>query len=124
MAIASCIDLTTLDSLARTCRAARAGLLPYRSALMRGTLRCANEDAPVDADEALRYRARAGNWYYMEDAGRSASYSGKSGQCARDMVSECRQCAAVVCRVRFPIQGRFLCCATHPPNQEIWTGAQ
>jgi len=99
MSIASAIDLNTLDSLSRTCRRVRAGLLPYRATLLSSTLRCSNEKLPVDADEALRYRARAANWFYMEDVGRT-HYAGKSGQCARDMVSECRRCGTVVCRVR------------------------
>jgi hypothetical protein len=73
-------------------------LLQYRKMLLVSTLHCVNEDLPVDPEETLRYRARAGNWYYMQDAGRS-SYSGKSGQCARDLVAECRRCGTVVCRV-------------------------
>ncbi len=99
MAIAAAIDLNTLDSLSRTCRQARANLLQYRTNLLVSTLHCSNESLPVDADEALRYRARAANWYYMEDSGRAASYSGKAGQCARDKVSECRRCGTAVCRV-------------------------
>ena len=99
MSIASAIDLNTLDNLARTCRQVRAGLLPYRATLLSSTLRCSNEKLPVDADEALRYRARAANWFYMEAVGRT-NYAGKSGQCARDMVSDCRRCGTVVCRVR------------------------
>ena len=98
MSIASVIDLNTLDNLSRTCRQVRGGLLQYRSTLLSSTLHCSNEKLPVDADETLRYRARATNWFYMEDDGRS-NYSGKSGQCARDMVSECRRCGTVVCRV-------------------------
>jgi hypothetical protein len=60
-------------------------------------LHCSNEDVPVDRDETLRYRARAGNWFYMEDG---RSYNGKSGHCARDLVGGCRRCGEVVCRVR------------------------
>ncbi|OAA59076.1 hypothetical protein SPI_06278 [Niveomyces insectorum RCEF 264] len=95
--IASFIDLNTLDSLSRTCRQIRAALLPSRKPLLASTLRCCNEDLPIDAEETLRYRARAGNWFYMEEQGRT-NYDGKSGQCARDMVSECRRCGTVVCR--------------------------
>ncbi|KAL2191947.1 hypothetical protein L209DRAFT_761532 [Thermothelomyces heterothallicus CBS 203.75] len=97
MSVAASIDLNTLDSLSRTCRRIRRGLLPYRKMLLASTLRCVNENLPVDPEDTLRYRARASNWWYMQDAARS-SYNGKSGQCARDMVAECRRCGTVVCR--------------------------
>ncbi|KAL1840479.1 hypothetical protein VTJ49DRAFT_431 [Mycothermus thermophilus] len=97
MSVASSIDLNTLDSLSRTCRQIRQSLLQYRKMLLVSTLHCVNEDMPVDPDETLRYRARAGNWYYMQDVARSA-YTGKSGRCARDLVAECRRCGVVVCR--------------------------
>lgn len=98
MAIASSIDLNTLDNLSRTCRQIHLALLQYRSSLLAHTLHCINEDVPVDPEDTFRYRARAGNWFYMED-GRTGDYNGKSGSCARDMVAECRRCATVVCRV-------------------------
>ncbi|OTB09168.1 hypothetical protein M426DRAFT_316462 [Hypoxylon sp. CI-4A] len=97
MAIASSIDLNTLDNLSRTCRQVHQALLQYRSTLLAHTLHCVNEDVPVDPEETFRYRARAGNWYYMED-GRTGDYNGKSGSCARDMVAECRRCGTAVCR--------------------------
>ncbi|KAL2152571.1 hypothetical protein VTH82DRAFT_5755 [Thermothelomyces myriococcoides] len=97
MSVAASIDLNTLDSLSRTCRRIRSALLPYRKMLLASTLHCVNENIPVDPEDTLRYRARASNWWYMQDAARS-SYNGKSGQCARDMVSECRRCGTVVCR--------------------------
>ncbi|KAK3944078.1 hypothetical protein QBC46DRAFT_375260 [Diplogelasinospora grovesii] len=97
MSVAANIDLNTLDNLSRTCRQIRVGLLQYRKMLLISTLHCVNESIPVDPEETLRYRARAGNWFYMEEAGRT-QYSGKSGQCARDLVSECRRCGTVVCR--------------------------
>lgn len=97
--IASFIDMNTLDSLSRTCRQIRAGLLQFRKPLLASTLRCVNENLPVDGDETLRFRARAGNWYYMEDTSRTSV--GKAGQCARDLVAECRRCGTVVCRVCF-----------------------
>ncbi|AEO63468.1 256ac23a-9a33-4183-9ee1-fb480e5b72b6 [Thermothielavioides terrestris] len=97
MSVAASIDLNTLDNLSRTCRQIRQGLLQYRKMLLVSTLHCVNEDLPVDPEETLRYRARAGNWYYMQDAGR-ATYYGKAGQCARDLVAECRRCGTVVCR--------------------------
>lgn len=98
MAVASSIDLNTLDNLSRTCRQIRAGLLQYRKVLLASTLHCSNDHLPVDPGQALRYRARAGNWFYMEDMSRP-SYFGKPGLCARDLVAECRRCGTVVCRV-------------------------
>ncbi|EFQ28999.1 hypothetical protein CGRA01v4_11345 [Colletotrichum graminicola] len=95
MSIAKHIDLNTLDSLARTSRQIRRGLLQYRSILLSSTLHCSNEDVPVDPESTFRFRARAGNWYYMEDG---RNYNGKSGSCARDLVTECRRCRTVVCR--------------------------
>ncbi|KAK7397920.1 hypothetical protein QQX98_012705 [Neonectria punicea] len=95
IAIASSIDLNTLDALSRTCRLVHHGLLQYRSILLSSTLRCGNEAVVVDPADTFRYRARAGNWFYMEDG---RNYSGKSGDCARDMVGECRRCNEVICR--------------------------
>jgi hypothetical protein len=41
----------------------------------------------------------------MQDLSHTSSgYRGKTGQCARDLVSECRRCGTVVCRVSW-----FLC---------------
>lgn len=97
-AIVSSIDLNTLDSLARTTFYIHDGLLQNRQVLMSSTLRCSNENVPVDREETLRYRARAGNWFYMEDG---RNYNGKHGHCARDLVGGCRRCDAVVCRVSF-----------------------
>ncbi|KAK3326355.1 hypothetical protein B0H66DRAFT_550738 [Apodospora peruviana] len=97
MSVAASIDLNTLDNLSRTCRQVRANLLQYRAMLVVSTLHCSNEHLPVDPEETLRYRARAQNWFYMEEAGRT-SYIGKSGQCARDLVDGCRRCGMVVCR--------------------------
>ncbi|CAJ2503295.1 Uu.00g106890.m01.CDS01 [Anthostomella pinea] len=109
MAIASSLDLNTLDNLSRTCRQVRESLLQHRSPLVTHTLHCANEDVPIDPGDTFRYRARAGNWFYMED-GRTGDYSGKSGSCARDMVAECRRCARVVCRN----------CAIKPPAPAVF----
>ncbi|KAJ4157564.1 hypothetical protein NW754_009209 [Fusarium falciforme] len=95
VAVASSIDLNTLDALSRTCRLIHYGLLQYRTILLASTLHCRNESVPVDGSETFRYRARAGNWFYMEDG---RSYNGKSGDCARDMVGECRRCGEVICR--------------------------
>ncbi|KAI0134558.1 hypothetical protein BJ170DRAFT_204807 [Xylariales sp. AK1849] len=100
MAIASSLDLNALDNLSRTCRQLHEALLQYRSPLVTHTLHCVNEDVALDPEDTLRYRARAGNLYYMEELGRASgtNYNGKSGQCARDMVAECRRCNTVVCR--------------------------
>ncbi|KAL8376323.1 hypothetical protein RB595_007422 [Gaeumannomyces hyphopodioides] len=97
VAIAASLDLNSIDSLARTCRQARSALIQYRSILIKSSLRCFNEPLPVDPEQTLRYRARAGNWYYMEDTSRT-SYGGKPGDCARDLVGECHKCGQVVCR--------------------------
>ena len=97
MAIASSLDLNSLDNLSRTCHKLRRCLLQYHDALITHTLHCENEDVPVDPEDTFRYRARAGNWFYMEDG--RGDHPGKSGSCARDMVAECRRCARVVCRV-------------------------
>ncbi|RDA94224.1 hypothetical protein CP533_0588 [Ophiocordyceps camponoti-saundersi (nom. inval.)] len=94
-AVASHIDLNTLDALARASRGLHDGLIQYRAGLLGATLRCSNEASPVNRDELLRYRARASNWHYA-DHGRS--FNGKSGNCAHDMVQECRRCGEVVCR--------------------------
>jgi len=94
-AIVSNIDLNTLDSLARSSFYIHASLLQSRCVLISSTLRCVHESAPIDASETLRYRARAGNWFYMEDG---RSYNGKSGHCARDLVGQCRRCETVICR--------------------------
>lgn len=112
--IVSRIDLNTLDALARTSRAVHDGLMQYRRILLASTLRCSNEKRPVDRDELLRCRARATNWHYMEDG---RGYSGKSGDCARDMVGECRRCGTVVCRVsltRVSVPSRRPCMLASP----------
>ena len=116
MEIASSIDLNTLDNLSRTCRQIREGLLQYRRMLVVSTLHCTNEDLPVKPEDVLRYRARAGNWFYMEDQSRT-NYNGKTGYCARDMVSECRRCGLVVCRVSGS-QG-FPPLPLPPPSQRV-----
>lgn len=107
MSVAANIDLNSLDSLSRTCRQIHEGVLQYRKMLLVSTLHCVNEHLPVDPEETLRFRARAGNWFYtsMEDTAGRTEYNGKSGQCARDLVSECRRCGTVVCRVRRLLHG-------------------
>ncbi|ROT41430.1 hypothetical protein SODALDRAFT_357472 [Sodiomyces alkalinus F11] len=100
------IDLNTLDSLARTSYLIHQSLIQCRSSLLRATLRCVNDDIPVDPDSTLQYRARAGYHYFGQgsvilsgnDIQGRAPYNGKSGQCARDLVNECRKCDVPVCR--------------------------
>lgn len=104
--IASHIDTITLDSLARTCRAAHAGLIQYRRALLASTLRCHQDPLPVDPNDTFRFRARASEWYLQSRSSpRLQNYNGKAGTCARDMVSECRRCLKVVCRVSVSVLG-------------------
>ncbi|SPO06645.1 uncharacterized protein DNG_09337 [Cephalotrichum gorgonifer] len=96
--IAQHIDIVSLDSLARTCRAAHAGLIQYRKALLASTLRCHQDTLPVpDPEDTFRYRARAGNWF-LQNRQNLQNFNGKTGRCARDMVSECRRCSEVICR--------------------------
>lgn len=120
--IARSVDLNTLDSLSMTCRQFRANLLPFRSQLVRETLRCRNE--PLD--NTLSDRNGDGDnstvlgFVAAEDSpdvfqgfpqpttaassiGRSSSIrrftTRKVGRCARDMVAECQRCMYVYCRV-------------------------
>lgn len=98
-ALASSIDLNTLDALSSSCRQIRANLLQYRSQLLTSTLHCENEHVTLDPEHTFRYRARAADWYFVE-GGRDAlgPGAGKFGDCARDMVGECRRCGRVICR--------------------------
>lgn len=96
-AIASQIDLNTLDALSRTCRQVRENLLQFRSQLLQSTLHCSNEDLLPDPEHTFRYRARAADWYFVE-VGRGSNSTGKAGECARDLVGGCRRCKKVVCR--------------------------
>ncbi|KAL2758132.1 hypothetical protein ACRALDRAFT_2100159, partial [Sodiomyces alcalophilus JCM 7366] len=107
MSIVQHIDLNTLDSLARTSYLIHQSLIQYRSNLLRATLRCVNDHVPVNPDTTLQYRARAGNYYFNQNSailprnslqGGGVSYNGKSGQCARDLVDDCRKCEVPVCR--------------------------
>ncbi|KAI9647804.1 hypothetical protein NHQ30_004192 [Ciborinia camelliae] len=96
-AVASHIDLNTLDALSLTCRQIRVNLLQFRSRLLTSTLHCDNEDVELDPEHTFRYRARAADYYFLE-SGREAHGNGKAGDCARDLVGECRKCGRVVCR--------------------------
>ncbi|KAF2753439.1 hypothetical protein EJ05DRAFT_490136 [Pseudovirgaria hyperparasitica] len=97
--LASQIDLNTLHDLSRTCRQFRANLLQYRRQLVTQTLRCANEDQPVNASLADRFRESHSAWVGQSLGSYSHRItSGKIGQCARDMVGDCRRCGKIVCR--------------------------
>ena len=110
IAVASSIDLVTLDSLSRTCRQVHDALIQYRTMLLKSTVHCYREDMPVDPADTFRHRARAGNWYAYRDMD-MRNFNGKHGFCARDMVGECRRCGVPVCRVSVhftPEYGRHL----------------
>jgi len=101
MSVISQIDLNDLDALSKTCRQIRANLLQFRTQLVSSTLRCENEHVELDPEHTFRFRARAADWYFVE-MGRETTGAGKVGDCARDMVADCRRCARVVCRVCYP----------------------
>lgn len=79
--------------------------MPFRHQLTKQTLRCDNEYIETLSDllgdgaaipDHLKYIIRLMS-QDTADLGRLTS--GKIGKCARDMVSECRRCSRVVCRV-------------------------
>jgi hypothetical protein len=99
--LARSLDLTTLSDLARTCRQVRANLLQYRKMLVSQTLRCENDtSAPGGGGGG------GDNRFWKRTAPEDPQSvtiprltSGRVGACARDMVGECRRCAAITCRV-------------------------
>ncbi|RKU49699.1 hypothetical protein DL546_009838 [Coniochaeta pulveracea] len=117
MAVASHLDLNTLDNLSRTCRGVHHALLQFRRMLLISTLRCVNEDLEVNTDDVIRYRARISTTYSVNypqrpvDQGMDKRHQHwvKAGQCARDLVSDCRRCGRVVCRN----------CAIKPPTPVV-----
>ncbi|OAX84470.1 hypothetical protein ACJ72_01170 [Emergomyces africanus] len=121
--IARSIDLNTLDSLSMTCHQFRANLLPFRSQLVRETLRCRNEpmdentskkkddngknaapgfvvDDVRDCFQAFSRPATSGAASITLDIHSSIPRftTGKVGRCARDMVMECQRCLGNICR--------------------------
>ena len=104
--LASYIDLTTLESLAKTCRQVRANLLQYRVMLMSKTLRCHNEDTSPGKRLGAALMASRDAWttYGRHGVKVERITSGRVGACARDMVSDCRSCGRTLCRVRIAIQ--------------------
>ncbi|MCJ1470822.1 hypothetical protein MMC07_009469 [Pseudocyphellaria aurata] len=98
--IAHSIDLNTLHALSRTCRQIRANLLQYRTQLIRQTLRCSSEETiPIAniGDGIGVIRATDGR-NTRRNLGEYIDRAGGYIPCARDLVSECRQCEKVVCR--------------------------
>jgi hypothetical protein len=78
------LDLNSLNNLSQTCRLVRDILLQNRHQLVRRSLRCVNDRSDGESDGGIR-PVRMTN--------------GRVAACARDMVSECRRCNVVVCRV-------------------------
>lgn len=102
--IARSLDLNTLHALSRTCRQFRANLLQFRKHLVTQSLRCENEQPVSIKEPGSPELALDGTWHLFSDDGVAIGRltSSKFGTCARDMVSDCRRCGMVVCRVRFP----------------------
>lgn len=98
--LASLLDLNSLHDLSRTCRQFRANLLEYRNQLITQSLRCSNEHvSPGPRDSQGTWEMKRAWTHGGVIASDSRLTSGKIGQCARDMVGECRRCGTVVCRV-------------------------
>ena len=97
--LASLLDLNALHDLSRTCRQFRANLLQYRTMLKTLTMRCVNENpCPTEGAGTTSNASNDLNTNHTKHASRRIT-SGKVGPCARDMVSECRKCSRIVCRV-------------------------
>jgi len=92
--LAHCIDLNTLHALSQTCRQIRANLLQYREQLVRQTLRCSKEEL-----NARIVSRKTDNTKWNILGGINLLTSGKVSPCARDMVSDCRSCGQIICRV-------------------------
>ena len=92
------IDLNTLHALSQTCRQVGANLLQYRRQLVRQTLRCSNEYF----NDCLCSKTKTpdATWHIL--GGSNMLTSGKVSTCARDMVSDCRSCGRIICRVTLP----------------------
>lgn len=108
--IVSHLDLTSLDSLARTSRAMHCSLVQSRAALLATTLRCSNEIASIDTKTTPLHHASRANFgtdAYANVASRRTADTSKASRCARDMVGECRRCAAVICRASISWVWRF-----------------
>lgn len=104
--IARSIDLNTLHALSRTCRQFHANIAPFGHQLAKQTLRCENEyietlsdllDSGFSIPDSVKSILMLLSQRASVNQGRLTR--GKVGRCARDMVSECRRCSKVVCRV-------------------------
>lgn len=88
------LDLNSLHNLSQTCHLVRNTLLQNRYQLVKRSLRCVN-DGPNGQRRDEPGAATAG----LPPPRPGRMTSGKVSACARDMVSECRRCNVVVCRV-------------------------
>jgi hypothetical protein len=114
LSLARLLDLNSLHNLSLTCRQIRGTLLLFRDQLVTRTLRCVNEtdggtgtetSSADDKDSRETQRGGISTRYNLSgppSLGRRMT-AGKVGQCARDMVGECRKCGEVICRVRFSL---------------------
>ena len=99
------LDLNTLHALSRTCRRFRVILLHFRDGLIHQTLRCTNDQDITSSPSSItrspsRRQKILHNGLPFQDRHKSPSwYAGKTGPCARDMVSDCRLCGVIICRV-------------------------
>ena len=103
--LARSIDLNTLHALSRTCRQFRMNLLQFRHQLIKETVRCDYEQAqPLSGylEGKLSSTIILDVLHLLVDDREEARRltSGKIGQCARDMVLDCKKCSRIVCRVR------------------------
>ncbi|RAL08095.1 uncharacterized protein BO97DRAFT_377224 [Aspergillus homomorphus CBS 101889] len=114
--IARAVDLNTLHALSRTCRQFHANLAPYRSQLIKQTLRCENEyietvSDMLDSGAAIPDSVKSVLQLLSQNARASGRITtGKVAKCARDMVAECRRCSKVVCRN----------CTIKPPSSSMY----
>ena len=117
--LASCIDRNTLHALSRTCRQVRANLIQYRRLLVQQTLRCSNECYDDGFATASLQLPEVEQWHIYGDTGHIVS--GKVSSCARDLVSDCRRCGTIVCRVSSdpgpPFQTRAYGTLTSVPSE-------
>ncbi|OJJ97954.1 hypothetical protein ASPACDRAFT_1857973 [Aspergillus aculeatus ATCC 16872] len=114
--IARAVDLNTLHALSQTCRQFHANLAPYRSLLIKQTLRCENEyietvSDMLDSGAAIPDSVKSVLQLLSQNARASGRITtGKVAKCARDMVAECRRCSKVVCRN----------CIIKPPSSSMY----
>ena len=99
------LDLNTLHALSRTCRRFRVILLHFRDGLIHQTLRCINDQDITSSSSSItrspsRRQKILHNGLPFQDRHESPPwFPSKTGPCARDMVSDCRLCGVIICRV-------------------------